>query len=610
MKKDNDHIKLVQQAQRGDKESLNRLAKLARERIRTDIYRLTLDDDLTEEIAQETIMKMLRTVGQLSDAEKFWPWLSRIAVNKVNSHHRHANRRKTVPLSQVGDSKLPPDGREAIAEMVTAEFKEIVLTTMDALKPKQRAVLTMRCYRDMKYSEIAESVGCTTFSAKKMFYRARKAFEKQLSRKGFGKGSFVLAMALFGRLTAPTKAAAAQVTVSAAAAKASMTAALAVAATSKVAVVTFSAAAAVGSVAVVGSLVSNDGARGRATHSPVIEPPVTSQPADKAEADYWYYYPDGSHGPVMMRILAGKTVYVPQRHNEEGNFYYDSRKKRIHIDNHRPWHSDLSVWQLPGDGEKLGRFLAQLERRQYSSSDISSLGAASLVIQSGDKVWAEDRDHVVIEEWWQPNWPANAKVEDNRDAMHRRGWTYFTITGRIKGHRVRGTGRIPFVYGQTQKRTPWLTLNIGDKLRFVDTSSGAIEYKGRKAVATYKAGTFFKGLSRPWMGLHTIDTVRRDAAEQGVPFETDYDAESKKAQVILTYDNNKLTYTIDMETDVVEQIDFSNDEGDTGMLRFDYKQNIEAMAGRFNQPSVRSNGQKKPAKKLWLINLPTKLNEQ
>ena len=47
-----DYIELVEKAQLGDKESLNRLAEAARLRLRQYVQRLTLDQDLTEDIVQ------------------------------------------------------------------------------------------------------------------------------------------------------------------------------------------------------------------------------------------------------------------------------------------------------------------------------------------------------------------------------------------------------------------------------------------------------------------------------------------------------------------------------------------------------------------------------
>ena len=98
----------------------------------------------------------------------------------------------------------------------------------------------------------------------------------------------------------------------------------------------------------------------------------------------------------------------------------------------------------------------------------------------------------------------------------------------------------------------------------------------------------FSGLGRPWMGLHTIDIVRRDAAEKEIPFETALRAGESKGQVILTKESYKSIYTIDMEKDVVEKIIYSGEK--EGELVFTYLQEIGGERSEFAPPRGRSKG--------------------
>jgi len=72
------------------------------------------------------------------------------------------------------------------SDLVAAELKTIVIEAMGQLKPKYRKVLTMRCYEEMEYKDIAEIMGCSELSAKITFFRAKKALQKILKRRGFG----------------------------------------------------------------------------------------------------------------------------------------------------------------------------------------------------------------------------------------------------------------------------------------------------------------------------------------------------------------------------------------------------------------------------------------
>ena len=203
----------------------------------------------------------------------------------------------------------------------------------------------------------------------------------------------------------------------------------------------------------------------------------------------------------------------------------------------------------------------------------------------GEGCWAIRHYNVLDEEYFRYEWPGGTKVVDNRDVMHRRGWTYFRVSGEIDGKEVSGAGRIPFVYEASQEYYPWLRLRVGEK-KIVNCDG-------------------FAGLARPWMGLHTIDTVRRDAAEQEVWFETKYTPGEIKTQVALTREQVKLVYTIDMEADLIDKIIFSsNADQVTGQLQFTYLQDIEGVGDEFVEPGVGEYGNlQEEAGMLWLVQL-------
>ena len=103
------------------------------------------------------------------------------------------------------------------------------------------------------------------------------------------------------------------------------------------------------------------------------------------------------------------------------------------------------------------------------------------------------------------------------------------------------------------------------------------------------------------MGLHTVDTVRRDAAQKQIWFETKYNKRAGKAQVVLKPEDGQIVYTIDMEKDVIESITFSGDAG--GQLRFDYLQEIEAVGNEFAEPGNQASMQGTSEEMLWLLGL-------
>ncbi|MFC1792935.1 RNA polymerase sigma factor, partial [Planctomycetota bacterium] len=579
MKKNVDYVSLVERAQLGDKQCLERLTELAEERLREDVSRITLNPDLTQDIVQEILLEMLKKLGKLREADRFWKWLTHIAFNKINHHHRKEKRYKAAPASSSRNTDGSQHHQEAVAELIGKEFQQIVSTAMQRLKPRQRTVLTLRCYRDMAYSEIAEVMGCSEFAAMMLFHRAKKTLGKQLSRHGYGKGLLIPALVLFGKLTASSEASAAQISVCAAVTEGGLLVGLAGLATSKTTLVCLGTAGVLAVGTAVSTLTPETPVAGSAQES--VPSVLTAGPGTQTSmrtGEYWYYFPEGPSRPMMMRVKlgAGSNQHKSQfLQNDWSNYHY--YRNTICINNHRMYVSDLSVFRLPTDSPELAGFISRVQGFRDPMEYVPSQGRDVLIVTTYDSQRNTHRSritrqsNVLDERYFRPDWPAGAKVVDNRDAMHRRGWTYFRITGQVNGEEVSGTGRIPFVYATSKQSSPWLKLQLGDSSKIVDSGAEACVYnRSGEAVARYKGGSFFKGLSRPWMGLHTIDTVRRDAAEQEVWFETKHIQDSGKAEVVLTCDQIQLAYAIDMETDVVETITFSEDNGDRGELRFSY----------------------------------------
>ena len=181
---------LVRKAQRGDKDSLNRLAEVTRVHLYEYAFRLTFEEDLAQDIVQECILEMFESFKKLKNAEKFWAWLEGIAFYKIRKHYGRKWRHKTISLNKTGFDMAAEDSQVVVADTVNRELKEIILQSMLELEPRQRVILALRCYKEMRYSEIARLMGCTKFGAQSLFYRAKKALARRLASHGLSKAVY------------------------------------------------------------------------------------------------------------------------------------------------------------------------------------------------------------------------------------------------------------------------------------------------------------------------------------------------------------------------------------------------------------------------------------
>ncbi|MCP4451262.1 MAG: RNA polymerase sigma factor [Planctomycetes bacterium] len=594
MSEQSDFLELIRQAQQGDKHALDRLAEHAVKPLRVYVYRLTLQEDLALDIVQETLLEMVKIIGKLQKADRFLPWLYGIATNKLRHYYRsEATLRRASANRAEKEPRSAHHGEGGLENLLSQELKEIITGAISGLKTRYRAVLVMRCYDGMTYSEIADSMGTTEFGTRMLFIRAKKALQKQLSRDGLGKGNLLAVLALFGKMTAPSEAAASQITVTAATANAGALAGAVTLATSKAAMVAVTAGA-----LSVGTVVLDP--MGIMPGSQDVGPAhlVSSfgQHADMEDTvqKSWFYFPQGVRGPLMMRSESDTRHNTQQWlvvQDDERNYYYDGTD--VYITNHRAW-SEKTL-RLATDSAAVSRFLTDLESRETPFELVSASGRDVLVSLVQDpregiaRPTVEHRGSVLDEPFFLADWPAEAKIRDQRDAMHKRGWTYFRIRGQVQGKPVTGQGRIPFVCAAMQNNSPHLSLRVGN-IAITDTRSGAsILNRKTQQANRFPAGTFFQGLGRPWMGMHTLDCIRRDAARMRVPFDTEISEDRQSARIQFELSDMTLLYTVDLNNDLLTRIEMSQGDQPIGVLEIEYLEDLTLARG-INVPSVSPSG--------------------
>jgi RNA polymerase sigma-70 factor (ECF subfamily) len=628
---------LVKLAQQGHSNSIDLLARKAEGRLRAYVYRVTLDYELTEDLSQEALLQMVKSLDGLNKAESFWPWMYRIAQSKIQQHFK--TKQKTALISEPAFYKDFISYRndfqkdEALRQLVHEDLSKKVMAAMKHIRQQYRAVLSLRCFEDLSYSDIAVAMQCSEVRARVLFYRAKQALKKELGHQGLSKSLFLMSLGLFGKLTAPAEGSASAVTVTASTTQVGLTAAALATASSRLGIATLAA---------ITAMLAGVGVMSLRPKVPLPESPISSNTdvkslyfttqlmdnsleargsLSKGAYEQWFYFPDGINGPMFMRMQR----WDPQQRNklcawlenEQANYYLDSGYNIVHITNCRVCWSSLKVRRLPTDTAEFSEFLTNVEDNAKGLGnyirDPNTGYLRSFVdyrFNNAPDFKTEYLYNTVGPEQFQYNWPADIPVEDDRDQMHKRGWTYFSINGIIGEQEITGTGCIPFVYNAMKEHPAWLTLRIGEDIVITDCSRGAYLQQGKQTIAAYEPGTFFKGLSRPWMGMHTADMVRRDAAEQRIWFQSERATNETDAIVVISHeeqrDSTDLIYTIDIENDLIKTITFDVNSRARGSLIFSYMQDIDPLADEFTEPAItvgsHSPRQQSPGIR-WLVQL-------
>lgn len=153
----------------GSEHALEVLIKRHQQRLYSFIYSKVQDRDITEDIFQDTFIKVIRTLkkGNYNEEGKFLPWVMRISQNLIIDHFRKSNRMPSFKntdefdiFSVLSDGNLNAE-KKIIKEQIYADVKLLV----EELPEDQKEVLVMRMYKDMSFKEISENTGVSINTA-------------------------------------------------------------------------------------------------------------------------------------------------------------------------------------------------------------------------------------------------------------------------------------------------------------------------------------------------------------------------------------------------------------------------------------------------------------
>ncbi|MBQ5635285.1 MAG: sigma-70 family RNA polymerase sigma factor [Alistipes sp.] len=161
---------LLQNYLQGDRSAISTLIDKHSRRVRDYIRMMVKDNDVADDIFQETFIKVVNTIdqGRYSDNGKFLSWVLRIAHNKVIDYFRAQKQTPSVSESSSGYDIL---GTLRFAErtvedrIIADQIDTDIKTLVEMLPDEQREVVLLRYFSGLSFKEIAEQTGVSINTA-------------------------------------------------------------------------------------------------------------------------------------------------------------------------------------------------------------------------------------------------------------------------------------------------------------------------------------------------------------------------------------------------------------------------------------------------------------
>ena len=161
---------LVREYAEGNNDAFDTLLRRHQDRIYSYILRVIKNEDVANDIFQETFVKAIMTIrqGRYTENGKFPAWISRIAHNLIIDYYRQetSENLQSVALTEVDILNRRDLCEETIEDVIiTDQIFADVKYLIEELPDLQKEVLKMRYYQGLSFKEIAELTGVSINTA-------------------------------------------------------------------------------------------------------------------------------------------------------------------------------------------------------------------------------------------------------------------------------------------------------------------------------------------------------------------------------------------------------------------------------------------------------------
>ena len=154
----------------GKNEAFDALLERHKDRRFMYIYHAVKNEDVANDIFQDTFVKAIMTIkqGRYVENGHFPAWITRIAHNHIIDYYRQL---KAENLQSTDDDEVNILNRKELSaqtiedDIITSQIHNDVKRLIKALPDSQREVLVMRYYKNMSFKEIADTTGVSINTA-------------------------------------------------------------------------------------------------------------------------------------------------------------------------------------------------------------------------------------------------------------------------------------------------------------------------------------------------------------------------------------------------------------------------------------------------------------
>jgi RNA polymerase sigma-70 factor (ECF subfamily) len=182
---------LVVRSQKGSEKAYRELLGRYQRPVFSLIYRMIRDREQSEDLTQETFVRVFNNIGRYDPAYKFSSWIFKIATNLTIDWMRKKEpqtvsidgSRYAVTPDEIEATTITVESKDETPEelLVARELGAEIEVAIGRLRPEYRTAILLRHIEDRAYEEIAQIMALPLGTVKTYIHRGRKELQEMLA---------------------------------------------------------------------------------------------------------------------------------------------------------------------------------------------------------------------------------------------------------------------------------------------------------------------------------------------------------------------------------------------------------------------------------------------
>lgn len=177
---------LIEKLKKKDEEAFKELFRLYADSIYNTALGLLQNQPEAEDMVQETLIEVLRSIATFKENAAIKSWIYRITVSKCLDFIKSKKRLKRggvfsfISFSNSEDWMHQPDFNHPSVQLENKEMAATLFKAINQLPENQKVAYTLNKVEDLPYKEVADIMKTSVSSVESLLNRAKKNLKKLL----------------------------------------------------------------------------------------------------------------------------------------------------------------------------------------------------------------------------------------------------------------------------------------------------------------------------------------------------------------------------------------------------------------------------------------------